>query len=348
MSHPFRFLHRLPVWTLSSPTEKRTLSLSYAQYALTAISSQDCHAKINEVCVAHGQKLVGLASLHKSVRYNGDLLKDFKSAVFALWSVYQGTTVPFELPKATQAYVKLTVADPATDEFLRECWDYGCRPLTPTGMDARMLGALESSDFNTYLRKFIYRKMRFILDSYAVTEEQIISDLKSSAIFNMLRVYPHWRNPGHLIAISKVAARNRGHNFIKEMATTSRNRLIKNTDGTHSAALMSLAPEVAASLTGSEVPAASLNGSMTPQGELDLRHSLLQAVNHLEGWQKSFIEVSIGIPNKAFSEYLGGDNEELVHSLDFVDYTTAAANFFGISQRQVLSLYSELRQNALS
>jgi hypothetical protein len=132
------------------------------------------------------------------------------------------------------------------------------------------------------------------------------------------------------------------------MATTSRNRLIKNTDGTHSAALMSLAPEVAASLTGSEVPASSLNGSMTPQGELDLRHSLLQAVNHLEGWQKSFIEVSIGIPNKAFSEYLGGDNEELVHSLDFVDYTTAAANFFGISQRQVLSLYSELRQNALS
>lgn len=343
--HPFEWLRSLPFWADASASDRTALVRAYSVYTFGAGPAKDALDTINRVQhrVAPEARPVGLAALHRSVRYNGAMLKDFKVYAFGMWCASRGYCAHGNVPRRLIPYLRAVLVDPTINEFLLKCYRAKCRPMTVRGVDRAITDALNDPDTMEYFRKFIFKKMTFIMKR-GTPFAHILSELQEAAIFNLLRVYPHWTDHGHMIAVAKNAGKRRGHNFIKERTTQSRQEVTRNEDGSHAALILSLDPEVAASVSDANViPAASLNGSAEPQEDIDNRQSVRQLLKQFHDWRGAYLRLLTGEHNEAFSEFIGGPNDELLHSIPFADYSAKAALFLGIPRLNVDAFYAQLK-----
>lgn len=223
--------------------------------------------------------------------------------------------------------------DPNDARFLRRLdlthipKKYICHTLE--GFQASMAEFLNSKEFGTLLGKFISKKMRFMIQSYGDTREDLDMSMRVAAMYNIYRVYPYFESYLHMCNVGKGAATKAGHSLIKSRTTQKNQRLLTNADGTNSAKL---------------VPLGSVHHKLQQEEEIDLSVEIIEAIaNRCAPRVQRFFYLMQGNHDPEFSEFLGQDNKEAALEMRYDVYQANVQKFMEITPSQVQRLYKRLR-----
>jgi hypothetical protein len=218
-----------------------------------------------------------------------------------------------------------------------------------TDMDLKALdgfatAVLASEDFETYVSKYISKKMGFLMKSYNITKDEIRADLYSWSYYALLKAYPRFDDVGHGIAIAKTTAKNRGVNLIKSKTADSRNALNTDDDGNCSASSVSLSSFMDdtgqfLSEDGSyyhrSLLVVDLNGKSRSGGEMSWEDStsLNQLLNSskFSSRQRFFLKLAAGTPDPDFTAWLGEPNEIYADRVFFEELKLRICKFMDLS-----------------
>ena len=210
------------------------------------------------------------------------------------------------------------------------------------------------SNLSTYIHKFVYRKMAFIVRSHGIEFSDLISDLNAKVVQSTLLRYPRIETKLHLENLAKRSVHNYGINLIYRYTTRSRQRLTRADDGTFSANTFHydaivLNPEVASS----EGMCCDMLGSCTftssATDSLDLRISVLDVLKTLDDKRRKFVHLLMYY-DADFSKFLIGrgmikdtETNEDLQERDNTFYISQALLFTNLSPKAGDKLIQNLR-----
>lgn len=217
-----------------------------------------------------------------------------------------------------------------------------------------------------YIGKFINKKFRFLTQSGQLDKENIHADLQHAAIYSIYRAYPEISSRLHMVNIGKRGIHNRGQNIIKEQTTRSRNRVVRNEDGTFSGILLSLqhagfearSTEAVDLSNGRSISVCNhlmvgLDGRTVPyerprdvDRRRDLERTVLQVSKRLRGPSpQHFVRLMMGEYDRKFSEWLGQSNDEAIDSLSPKVYAEKCRMYLDIPVETARKFVLQLREN---
>lgn len=208
---------------------------------------------------------------------------------------------------------------------------------------------LSSKEFNTFLSKFSYRKMTFLVSTYGVKHEDLISDMKLSACYAILRAYPVYSNKLHVLNIGKTAAHNRGINIIKEYTASGRNRLSTSTTesgSTYNATTFSLEELQETALTQGVLVLGHHNlivDARESERSIDTTLAFTQLEERLPPKKRALIQLLRGVHDDEFSTYLGEDNEDFAERVSHEVLLRKACVFLNIKPADAVSWLRSLK-----
>ena len=296
------------------------------------------------------------SAFYTSMRDNGELLHDVKPFALTLCASQEDRYAKYipsgPIRTCLSRDVQREVARAITYKPLRSTLvahlKEGRIPSSPGELDERIEDAMNTEDFKTYVRKFVIRKLRFLFSSL---DEQfgIESELRRHAYYNLLRTYPAWNDQGHMIAIAKNGARNRGHNIIKEQTAQCRSHLHTNSDGTCSASTVSwdlVREGIDAGTRSVYNLSCGLDGRTTPQDVFDSIFSLneLMASPELTRLQKHYLQLAAGQYDAQFTDWLGCESNAIqAQDLPFEAYNEQIRSYLNLTPEMTEKFLSSLR-----
>lgn len=198
--------------------------------------------------------------------------------------------------------------------------------------DAVVASALH--DLRNYIGKFVSKKMRFLMDSYAEPRGDIEADMRGHAIASMYKQYPRYESYLHMINVAKAQIHNKGQSFITSSTTKSRNRLMVDAHGVPQAVNVQIDSVVEA------VPDA-----VSYANELKERlTALAQIENKLPERTRLFLMAAMGQPNAGFSEFLNCDNVEAVEAMGWERYMSKLHTFFNTTPARTAVVYDNINK----
>ena len=211
--------------------------------------------------------------------------------------------------------------------------------MTAGQLDRFLSKVLSSDDLVTYTRKFINKKMNFIMKSYNMELEDLENTLKAYALYGLQRSYPRFEHVGHGIAIAKTVVKRSGINLIQELTTQKQNALLHDR-ATDSYSKTTVSLDGIADGTGQFLTAdgtfvhrsllvVGLGGANNDSLSWDTLHSLKQLCNNsrLKAKQRQFLNLMLGNYNEGFSTWLGQSNNELLEEVPYNSYMNKVCNF---------------------
>lgn len=288
---------------------------------------------------------------------NGPLLRDGKLHVYAKAARKPLCPTTLGLSETDLDLLNLGLRYRPLKEHLREVQDTPfCRVLTARQLDRFIERVLVSEDLVGYTRKFIRRKMSFIMKSYGKDLEEIEESLKIYALYGLQRAYPRFEHVGHGIAIAKTLIKRSGNNFIKEMTTQKRNELIHDGDtGSYSKTTVSL--DTIADGSGQFLTAdgTHIHRSLLVVGlsgnngfdklPWDTLHALkeLCSSSSLKAKQREFLGLMMGNYSEAFSAFLGAENDDVLENIPYNSYMNKVCAFLRIPPEAATDFLQNLR-----
>ena len=192
---------------------------------------------------------------------------------------------------------------------------------------------LNSRELKTYLGKFISKKMKFMIQSYGDTREDLDMTMRIGAMYSIYRMYPYFGSYLHFINIGKGAAKRVGHSMIKNRTTLKNQRLMRNKDGTHEANL---------------IPLDAVHFKISNEDHTDVSLEILESLaEKCAPRVKRFFHLMSGNYDAEFSAFLGCSNSEAALEMRFDVYQAQVQKFLGVTPRQVQRLYHRLRTKYL-
>lgn len=194
------------------------------------------------------------------------------------------------------------------------------------------------ADLKSYMKSFIYTKLRFLCNSYGFSASDLESDLTSYALIALYKAYPRYGTLGQMLAIAKSAMHNRGINIIAENTAQRNNRM---TGGPGSAELNTFSLDfddnahdtlLASDSSGSLV----VGESTTSEWEEASAIKIISDSKAFDASEKEFICVMMGKPSKVFSQYLGVDNSVIIETMSTDKYRRKAESFFCVENSKAL------------
>lgn len=194
------------------------------------------------------------------------------------------------------------------------------------------------ADLKSYMKSFIYTKLRFLCNSYGFSSSDLESDLTSYALIALYKAYPRYGTLGQMLAIAKSAMHNRGINIIAENTAQRNNRM---TGGPGSAELNTFSLDfddnahdtlLASDSSGSLV----VGEATTTEWEESSAIKIISASKAFDASEREFICVMMGKPSKAFSQYLGVDNSTIIETMSTDKYRRKAESFFCVENSKAL------------
>lgn len=203
--------------------------------------------------------------------------------------------------------------------------------------------ALLNPEISLYIRKFLYRKMSFIMKNYGVPFEDLTETVQERAIHNLRMNYPNWSSSGEMLAMSKSAIANAGHNVIKFYAATKRAKL----DTSNQAVEVSMEAMTEIAGDGFEYTALVYSdlferGMEQIDAQLSLT-SLMAKMTTLPN-KKLFLSLLGGKYDYGFSEYLGCDNTGYSEYEDFEKLFDKACVYMGVTHTKASRFLKSLRK----
>jgi hypothetical protein len=185
----------------------------------------------------------------------------------------------------------------------------------------------------SYVRKFIYRKMRFIVNSYGVGADDIEADLMLRGIQALRKNYPFYKSELHAINTVKTAIHNLGIDIIIKYTRQKNNRLNKTSDGFESTLVdFNVLENYIADDEGKE------------KSELSMSLKSLEYKMNKRGCL--YIVLARGDYNKEFSEFLGSDNTEYCEK-NYSRYLGRIRTYLGVSKEEVDRFLAKLRKHLI-
>jgi len=200
----------------------------------------------------------------------------------------------------------------------------------------QMEGALSTSkELQTYIGKYISKKLIFIVRSYGVSREEIHSGMLMTALFAVRKQYPFYESELHAFNTMKTSIQNYGKTQIEFYTRDKRNALSREANGLFSAV---------------QVPYDSLNNlAVMPEHEDELRvtrQSLITILPKLKPKAREFVQAAAGVYSEGFSLYLGIDNRDAVERWDYQGkYLPSLRSYLKVTEEQTTRLLSNLKKS---
>lgn len=278
---------------------------------------------------------VDLFKLMPRIPLMGEITLHDKVCIFAL---FQGEDPGIK----PNAYVKSVVlANPEVQLHLSKFSEYPA--YTVKQVVALEAKTITNPEIDTYMGKFIYRKMRFLLNSYGVTKLELMESLQERAIHNLRVNYPNWNSAGEMLAMAKSAIANAGHNLIKYYAATKRAKVDRN----NKAVEYSLEGLRETGGDSPEYQALIYSEALDRTMEIaEARMSVTAIISSLEMQpnKRALIELLSGKFDAGFSNYLKRDNAEYAHSVDFERLLKHACAYIGIEPDKAMKFIGSLQR----
>lgn len=354
-----------PSFLLLDRAKKLEMSGTIFLYVFRVISSSEMGNTLKDVlgwtgsqCLAFRKELKGHGYLQKSLKF---------WAYAALVKRSRPKTAPsvrrseFGVHQADAIWLKDFIESgvPASRQLGRFVRQHRVEyePVSIAVFDKQAEEAL--ADLFITCRKFVYRKFRFLTQSGQMEDNNIISELMEAALRAMYRAYPVIDSVLHMKNIGIRTIHNVGINIIKEQTTQSRQRVVRNADGTFSGTLLSLSqglrPNDGAWLANPVSGICTslivgLHGSSV-DGEhvsdvnrsIDLRTTLSQIQSRMSSRERRFVDLLTGEYDQKFSEFLGSPNDELADKMSRLDYANKVREYLRVSVPCAREIVSTLR-----
>lgn len=185
---------------------------------------------------------------------------------------------------------------------------------------------LSCKEFEVYLSRFIHKKLRFIIQSYGDSFDNIKSHLKEKALYHIYRTYPYFDTKLHMLNVAKRAAHNAGIDYIRHKTSQKNNRLVFDGEG-----YMALNVDIDSLHHLPTEDPGRINAPCLTNFKFSKRAAL-------------YLSLMQGEFDSEFSEYLGTRNDVYVHEVTFRRYRAKVEEYLGLSPQAVESLFEKIRQ----
>jgi len=210
--------------------------------------------------------------------------------------------------------------------------------------DAAIAYVVESSKCRSFVRKMVYRKMRFIFEQHGMDPDDICKLLIAGGIQAAMFTYPNITSMEHLCNIITRTAHNDGMNFIDKYTTKGRGRLRQNANQKFdSRVVVPLdSPEVMEYL-------GKVENALNQEDFETTKLSVRKVVSTYSKKQQYFLKLASGDYDKKFTEWLSTqgksrkDNDILFERLAFVDYIKLTLEYLNVSLDKGLALIEEIK-----
>lgn len=290
---------------------------------------------------------------------NGALLRDGKVAMYRRFAGSVDTckrSAVYGLSRRDWNYLELALKHSPLVKRLSSLHKEGREPLSVPAFDKFCTDVLTSSDLLTYIRKYVRRKMGFLVRSYGRTFQEMEMDLLSWAHYSLLKSYPRFDDVGHGIAIAKTTVKNRGVNLILSMTSAKQNELITDENGAcerTTVSLSSVADGTGQFLTADgtfvhrSLLVVGLDG--VPASAVSVDWETQQAIKQLltsgelNSNHKRFLGLMLGNGCPEFSEWLGAENSDAIEQMEYSKYMLNVCKFMGVPPERANTFLKSLR-----
>lgn len=184
---------------------------------------------------------------------------------------------------------------------------------------------LLNREMDTYIGKFISKKLLFLTRSYSQKRVEIESSLKIAGIYALRKQYPAYKSELHALNICKTAIANAGHGLIEYWTRDKRNALMRE-NGTFQA--VNVQYDVMQGL------------AVMPEHDDETRLNIQALAAFAEKCpvhQREWVNTAAGLHNKGFSFFLGRDNRDAVEILPYDKYISLVSDYFKIEKHLMIA-----------
>jgi len=244
------------------------------------------------------------------------------------------------------------VLDDASKKMLADMVKKGYKNKTLLEFDSALAYVAMHKDYVAFVRKFVYRKMRFIYEMHGQDPDDICKELTADSLQAAMFMYPRIESMEHLMNIVKRTAHNSGINYIEKYTTKGRGRLrsgAKPNEDSRVVIPMS-SPEakdfLATDENGTHIDGKSYDSFTT-------RISVERVTSKYSGKKRHFIKLLSGEFDKEFSEYLKArkvryENDDYFGRVDFKTYMQTALAFLEVPEESGIKFVNKLRSKLSS
>lgn len=353
-------------YLLLSKAQKIDVLSAIILYLFSLIDSSELMDSINEHMEWTGTQGI---EFRKLLQGKGSIQKHLKFYIYdrAINRLTKADPAKFSVSEEDALFVqRLLRLKHKNIMFLRRGLERYCADGHPPRTLSSFEIGLESVliELESFTGKFINKKFRFLTQSGQMDKEALMAEMRHFAIYSIYRAYPRIHSRLHMLNIGKQGVRNRGLNIIKEQTTQSRQRLVKNADGTFSGVLLSFSH---AGFEASQTRDLTTGGSLNvcnhlmvglegqsvayerPQ-DVDRRLDLRNTVKTLEGKlrgesPKTFVRLMMGEHHAKFSKWLGEPNDEAIDRLNPKEYAEKVREFLDIPVTTARKFVLQLREH---
>ncbi len=326
--------------------EKRSLLLNYSvQYMFKRISASKYTALVRKTIEDPKYRAI---EMRRTFSRKGYFIKNIK-----LWLYFW--------------YLNKPVADTVMKSFGILPWDYSLHKLLnqdslkmfdrfdKLGLKAKTIREFDeaiehavtsnSQDYpKLFVRKMVYRKMRFIFEAHAMEPDDICKKLIADGIQAAMFTYPNITSMEHLSSTIKRTAHNEGMNFIDKYTTKGRGRLRANADSKFDSRVVVPihSPEVIEYL-------GKIENAIEEDEIRDTTLSVRKVLSQYNEKQQYFIRLMSGEYDKKFTQWLKDeskskkDNDVLFDRIKFAAYVSLALDYLGVSEKAGKKLIKKLK-----
>lgn len=242
--------------------------------------------------------------------------------------------------------------DDSTKKMLGGLVKKGYADKTLLEFDDALVYIALHKDYVAFVRKFVYRKMRFIFEMHGTDPDDICKELTADGLQAAMFMYPRIESMEHLMNIVKRTAHNSGINYIDKYTTKGRGRLRSGAKANEDSRIVVplSSPEVKEFLSTDE-NGIHIDGKS--YDALTTQLSVSRVTNQYTGKKKHFIKLISGDYDKEFSDFLKGrkvryENDEYFGKVDFDTYMKAALDFLDVPKKSGIKFVNKLRENLVS
>ena len=164
---------------------------------------------------------------------NGYVLKNCKFYIYKLVvdATYKKKYAEFGVSEEDSKFILKNLNKFGIVDHLLTLYNEGYKPLGLAFFEQTVLEEIQSEKMMSYMNKYLYKKLRFLMSSQKLTAEDIRQDFLVQCDIRAFRVYPRIQNRVHLRNILRQVIHSTGGSLRDDYTKVQRNTLTRDSTG---------------------------------------------------------------------------------------------------------------------
>ena len=209
-------------------------------------------------------------------------------------------------------------------------------------LDRRVAAVLTHPNFTNYLKRFTFRKHRF-LAAHGQQLDDIESQIIEFCVHSLYRSYPNFTDMMHMLNVAKRSARHHGINIIYDNTRQKRNVYLgQDQAGRQTMMVVSYDdPNVQTFLDSQSRGTADQSAPEIESAERSMCFDSLGS--KLRSGQQRFLKLVRGQYDAEFSAWLGERNDVMIHEWSFDQTLATVCDYLGVTKKAASRFVTTLR-----